>query len=191
MRLALINLMDVRPGGIDRTTLGHPGKFSYCLAEDEEDTTWEPLSVDARACRAALSAVTVMAAMAPRQIMNEWTTDPKEILETFAAEMRANQRHYSIYGGNYAIVIPKQLREHIQAAGWTKRDIAEFVYERARIRRAEWADVGKGAVVRDRGDKRVHGARIAGPSAGRGGGRPGRRVRRRHPALDGAARPRP
>ena len=45
MRLALINLMDVRPGGIDRTTLGHPGKFSYCIAEDEEDTTWEPLSV--------------------------------------------------------------------------------------------------------------------------------------------------
>ena len=45
IRLALINLMDVRPGGIDRSTLGHPGKFSYCLAEDEEDTTWQPLSV--------------------------------------------------------------------------------------------------------------------------------------------------
>ena len=45
IRLALINLMDVRPGGIDRTTLGHPGKFSYCIAEDEEDTTWQPLSV--------------------------------------------------------------------------------------------------------------------------------------------------
>ena len=49
-------------------------------------------------------------------------------------------------GGNYAIVIPKQLREHIQSAGWTKRDIAEFIYERARIRRGEWADVGKGAI---------------------------------------------
>ena len=100
-------------------------------------------------------AVTVMAAMAPRQIMNEWTADPREILETFAAEMRANQRHYSIYGGNYAIVIPKQLREPIQAAGWTKQTIAEFLYERARVRRAEWAEVGKGAVVRGRGD-RVH-----------------------------------
>jgi hypothetical protein len=52
-----------------------------------------------------------MAALAPRQIMNEWSTEPREILETFAAEMRANQRHYSIYSGNYAIVIPKQLRE--------------------------------------------------------------------------------
>jgi hypothetical protein len=154
LRLALINLLDVRPGGIDRTTLGHPGKFSYCLAEDEEGTDWQPLS-RVRGIPEGLSAVTVMAAMAPRQIMNEWTTDPREILETFAAEMRANQRHYSIYGGNYAIVIPKQLREPIEAAGWTKRDIAEFLYERARVRRAEWADVGKGAVVRDRGD-RVH-----------------------------------
>jgi hypothetical protein len=154
IRLGLINLLDVRPGGIDRTTLGHPGKFSYCLAEDEEDTDWEPLSV-MRGIPAGASAVTVMAAMAPRQIMNEWTSDPREILETFAAEMRANQLHYSIYGGNYAIVIPKQLREPIQAAGWTKRSIAEFLFERARVRRAEWAEVGKGAVVRDRGD-RVH-----------------------------------
>jgi len=154
VRLALINLMDVRPGGIDRSTLGHPGKFSYCLAEDEEDTTWEPLSV-ARGLPPGASAVTVMAAMAPRQIMNEWTTDPKEILETFAAEMRANQLHYSIYGGNYAIIIPKQLREPIQAAGWKKHDVAEFLYERARVRRGDWASVGKGSVVRDRAD-RIH-----------------------------------
>src|SRR5258708_1430124 len=134
LRLALINLMDVRGGGIDRTTLGHPGKFSYCLAEDEENTTWQPLSV-VRGIPPGLSAVTVMAALAPRQIMNEWTTDPKEILETFAAEMRANQRHYSIYGGNYAIVIPKQLREPIERAGWTKRNIADFLYERPPLRR--------------------------------------------------------
>ena len=45
LRLSLINLLDVRPGGIERSTLGHPGKFSYCLAEDEEATTWQPLSV--------------------------------------------------------------------------------------------------------------------------------------------------
>ena len=154
VRLALINILDVRPGGIDRSTLGHPGKFSYCLAEDEEDTIWQPLSA-LRGMPAGASAVTVMAAMAPRQVMNEWSNDPKEILETFAAEMRANQLHYSIYGGNYAIVIPKQLREHIQAAGWRKQDVAEFLFERARVRRGEWANVGKSSVVRDRAS-RIH-----------------------------------
>jgi len=29
IRLGLINILDVRPGGIDRSTLGHPGKFSF------------------------------------------------------------------------------------------------------------------------------------------------------------------
>jgi hypothetical protein len=151
LRLALINIMQVRPGEIDRSTLGHPGKFTYCVAEDEEDTTWMPLA-QLRGMPPGASAVTVMAAGAPRQIMNEWTTEPREILETFAAEMRANLRHYSLHAGNYAIIIPKQLREHLQAAGWSKTDIANFIHERARIPRREWADVGKGAVVRDRGD---------------------------------------
>ncbi len=151
LRLALINILEVRPGGIDRSTLGHPGKLSFCVAEDEEDTTWLPLSVQ-RGLPAEVSAVTVMAAGAPRQIMNEWTTRPEEILETFAAEMRANLRHYSLHGGNYALIIPKQLREHLQSAGWSKTDIAAFIHERARVYRREWADVGKGAVVRDRGD---------------------------------------
>ncbi len=85
--------------------------------------------------------------------MNEWTTKPEEILETFAAEMRANMRHYSIHPGNYAIVIPKQLRDHLRAAKWDKKMIAEFIHARARIKRSEWHEVGKGAVVRDRGDK--------------------------------------
>ncbi len=151
LRLALINILDVRPGGIDRSTIGHPGKFTYCVAEDEEDTNWMPLARQ-RGMPKEVSAVTVMAAGAPRQIMNEWTTEPKDILETFAAEMRANLRHYSLHAGNYALIIPKQLREHLQVAGWSKSDIAAYIHERARIPRREWAEVGKGAVVRDRGD---------------------------------------
>src|SRR3954471_2437700 len=151
VRLVLLNVLGGIPGQLDRSTLGHPGKFTFCVAEDEEDSPWLPLSQH-RGMPPGASAVTVMAAQAPRQIMNEWTTDPRETLETFAAEMRANLRHYSLHAGNYAIVIPKQLREHIQAAGWSKADIAAFIHERARIPRREWADVGKGAVVRDRGD---------------------------------------
>jgi hypothetical protein len=151
VRLCLINLLDVRPGEIDRSTLGHPGKYSYCIAEDEEASTWLPLA-EQRGIPAGASSVTVLAAGAPRQLMNEWTTQPEEILETFAAEMRANMRHYSIHPGNYVMVVPKQLRDHLQAANWSKADIAAFIHERARIHRREWAEVGKAAVVRDRGD---------------------------------------
>lgn len=152
LRLILINVLDVKPGGIDRSTLGHPGKISFCLAEDEEDSNWVSLA-EQHDIPNDLSAVTVMAAGSPRQIMNEWTTKPEEILETFAAEIRANMRHYSIWPGNYAIVVPKQLRDHLQVASWSKQDVAEFIFDRAQIYRREWADVGKASVVRDRGDK--------------------------------------
>ena len=46
IRLILCNLLDARPGDLDRSTLGHPGKFSYCIAEDEEHTEWLSLAED-------------------------------------------------------------------------------------------------------------------------------------------------
>jgi len=146
IRLVLLNVLGCVPGGLDRSTLGHPGKFTFCVAEDEEDSPWTPLAQE-RGVPPGASAVTVMACAPPRQVMNEWTTDPEEILETFAAEMRANMLHYSMWPGNYALVIPKQLRDLLVAAGWQKRDVREFVHRRARVRRSEWRAVGKARLV--------------------------------------------
>ncbi len=146
IRLILINVLGCIPGQLDRSTLGHAGKYSYCIAEDEEDSPWTPLAQE-RGVPAGQSGVTVMAAEASRQVMNEWTHDPEEIMETFAAEIRHNMLTYSIWQGNYAIVIPKQLRELLVAAGWQKQDIREYVFRSARVRRKDWASVGKGALV--------------------------------------------
>ena len=153
VRLILGNLLEVRPGEIDRSTFGHAGKISFCMAEDEENSPWPSLATE-RLGDPHVSAVTAMAAMAPRQIMNEWTTEPEKILDTFIAEIRANMRHYSIWPGNYAIVVPPQLRQHFEAAQWTKADIQQYVYENAAILRGEWAECGKEAVVAGKADRR-------------------------------------
>lgn len=142
VRLIIVNVLGGVPGTLDRSTLGHAGKYSYCIAEDEEDSPWQPLAQE-RGVPAGASAVTVLAAQAPRQVMNEWSDDPEEILETFAAEMRANMLGYSIWPGNYAIVIPKQLRDLIVAAGWQKRQVREYIYRAARVTRRDWRSVGK------------------------------------------------
>jgi hypothetical protein len=146
IRLVLINVLGCIPGQIDRATLGHHGKFTFCLAEDEEDSPWIPLAQE-RGVPAGASGVTVMAAEAPRQVMNEWTHDPEEIAETVAAEMRHNMLTYSVWAGNYALIIPKQLRDLFVAAGWHKHDIREYVYRSARVLRRAWATVGKGNIV--------------------------------------------
>ncbi|HEX2277896.1 MAG TPA: hypothetical protein VHN13_12315 [Candidatus Tectomicrobia bacterium] len=150
VRLVLINLLGCVPGQLDRSTLGHPGKFTFCIAEDEEDSPWQPLAQE-RGVPAGLSAVTVLACEAPRQVMNEWTHDPEEILETFAAEMRHNMLTYSVWSGNYALIVPKQLRELLVAAGWHKQDVRDYIYRSARVLRRDWAVVGKANIVHRRG----------------------------------------
>ena len=146
LRLILRNLLGVRPGELDRSTLGHPGKLSYCLAEDEEGSPWPSLAAE-RGAPPGTSTVTVFAAGAPRQVMNEWTTEPEAILDTVAAEMRANLLHYSIWAGNHCLVLPPQLRDRLAGAGWSKADIQNYLHRAARVRRGDWERVGKAAVV--------------------------------------------
>jgi hypothetical protein len=155
IRLMLINVLGGIPGQLDRSTLGHPGKFAFCIAEDEEDSTWVALAQE-RGVPAGASAVTVMSAESPHQIMNEWTHEPKDVLDTYVAAMRANMLTYSIWDGNYALVVPKQHRQTFAAAGWSKRDIREYVYEAARVQRADWRGVGKAAVAGRKDEARVH-----------------------------------
>ena len=146
VRLVLLNVLGGVPGQLDRSTLGHPGKFTFCVAEDEEDMVWPALSVE-RGIPKGTSAVTVMQVESPHQIMNEWTTDPREILDTYVAALRGNMLTYSIWEGNYAFVMPKQHREIFVAAGWGKKEIREYVFEKARVKRSEWRTVGKAAVA--------------------------------------------
>jgi hypothetical protein len=155
LRLLIINALGGIPGQLDRSTLGHPGKLSFCIAEDEEDSPWPPLAAE-RGVPAGQSAVTVMAAESPHQVMNEWTRDPREILETYAAAIRANMLTYSIWSGNYALVIAKQQRDRLVAAGWGKGEVRDCVFERARVARREWRTVGKAAIAARKDEDQVY-----------------------------------
>ena len=155
VRLLLINVLGGVPGQLDRSTLGHPGKFTFCIAEDEEDSPWLALSAE-RGIAAGASAVTVMAVESPHQIMNEWTHDPKEILDTYAAAIRGNMLTYSIWEGNYAMVVPKQHRQIFAAAQWSRHDVREYVFESARVQRREWRTVGKAAVAGRKNEDAVY-----------------------------------
>ena len=155
VRLLILNVLGGIPGQLDRSTLGHPGKFTFCVAEDEEDSPWPPLATE-RGIAAGASAVTVMAVESPHQIMNEWTHNPREILDTYVAAIRANMLTYSIWEGNYAMVVPKQHRQIFAAANWSKQDVREYVFEGARVQRGEWRTVGKAAVAGRKNEDAVY-----------------------------------
>ena len=67
IRLVLMNACASIPGLFDRTVIGHPGKYTYCIAENETDSDWTPLHVE-RGLAPRQSAVTVFASWEPRQV---------------------------------------------------------------------------------------------------------------------------
>ena len=81
VRLILMNACAAVPGLYDRSVIGHPGKFSYCIAEADTETHWTPLHVD-RGFSPDQSAATVFAAESPRQVRA--TGHPSAILHAIA-----------------------------------------------------------------------------------------------------------
>src|SRR5262249_57816119 len=77
-------------------------------------------------------------------------------LDTYIAAIRANMLTYSIWAGNYALVIAKQQRDRFAAAGWRKCNIRDYVFERARVTRREWRTVGKAAIAARQDEDRIY-----------------------------------
>ena len=80
-----------RPQEVDRATLGNPGKYSYCFAEDEEGSSWEPLSVE-RGLKPGQSAVTVFAGYGLQGIVDQKSRDPESLARSFAESLEGDQQ---------------------------------------------------------------------------------------------------
>jgi hypothetical protein len=71
------------PGQLGRSTLGHAGQCTFCMAKDEEDSPGAMLAWE-HGVPAGISTAIMLACEAPCQVMNEWTHHAQEILKTFA-----------------------------------------------------------------------------------------------------------
>src|SRR6185503_13685374 len=78
LRLVLQNCGGALPGEMDRATQGQPGKYSFCCAENEAASPWEPLHVE-RGFGRADSTVTVVGAEGTMN-MNTHTKSASELV---------------------------------------------------------------------------------------------------------------
>ncbi len=82
LRLIVRNVGGARPGGVDRSTLSSPMKFTMCFAEWEEGSPWEPLHVE-RGFKREDSVVTAFAMTSgPVQIVDQDSRQPDQIAGT-------------------------------------------------------------------------------------------------------------
>jgi len=79
VRLVIRNIGGARPGGVDRSTLSSPLKFTMCFAEWEEGSPWEPLHVE-RGFKREESVVTAFAMTSgPVQIVDQQSRKPDQV----------------------------------------------------------------------------------------------------------------
>ncbi|MBA2450480.1 MAG: hypothetical protein H0V51_20890 [Chloroflexi bacterium] len=138
VRLILQNVCGGTPGQADKATLGHPGKYSYCIGESSDRNPWDPFGVQ-HGLPADTSAVTVFAAEAPIYARNDWSQEPELILATVADAMLIG--HYT--GGSFVVVMSPLHAGHIAQRGWSPADVRRFLAERARRSVADLKRAGR------------------------------------------------
>jgi hypothetical protein len=146
LRLIVMNVLGIRPHEFDQSTQGTSAKYVCCIAENEEDSPWEPLHVE-RGFAPDQSTVTVQMVRSDLYVEHRSTQVPEEILTTIADSMS--------YGGVITQVTEDRMLhgavvvmgpEHAQllaAKGWSKAQARQFLFEHFGKRKHELRRMGK------------------------------------------------
>jgi AhpC/TSA family protein len=176
------------PGALDRATLGQPGKLSFCFAENEEASPWEPLSVE-RGFPAGASTVTLVAGDAPLSVSDHRSKTPRELAATigWAAAVTWSPFWWPLDATSLFVLGQEHVRLFAEA-GWSKANVRDAIFEEVRrpareLRHGEttalvqsadpetmiakWDDPGRIVIVVAGGDAGRFSA-VCGPSLGMG-----------------------
>ena len=140
IRLVIINATGSRSGEIDKATLGHPGKYTWCMAEAEDISPWGPLQTD-RGLSGSDSAISLFAALSPIQVDNHASQDPEEILVSFGDALFAGGAGWN--QGEIVVVLCPEHVGNLERAGWTKQQVKEFLHLVSRRTVSEWRARGR------------------------------------------------
>lgn len=140
LRLVLLNCLNYRPGVSDRATMSTPGKYTCCIAENEDNHPWEPWHVE-RGFKPEDSTVTLVAASTMIQVWNyggveqilRCIGDALSFLGSIAFEGQTPG----------AVILGGEHTELMRARGWSKQQIREFVVAHAGRTMADFKRVGR------------------------------------------------
>jgi hypothetical protein len=141
LRLICWNLGGARPGREDKATMSHPGEWTFCIAEDEERSPWEPLHVE-RGMSPGSDAVTVFACEAPHSVAA--IGSPQLMLNRIASKITARGSNNAEYrygpGGELLVVINGEQARRLADSGWSKLDVKRWLWDHTARKVREWLD---------------------------------------------------
>jgi hypothetical protein len=117
------NIRGVRKGIEDMGVLGNPGRYSMLVAENEEDSPWEPLQVE-HGFGKGDSTVTIGFTLSFAGLM-PYGTDDQGILSTIIYNIMPQND-----GGLFLMLTPPLARA-LAKSGWSKKSIKDYIIENA------------------------------------------------------------
>ena len=128
LQLIVRNVGGGIPGGIDRATLGNPGKYTFCFCEDESDAEWPSLSMD-RGYTREDSVVNLFAGSGVQPFVDQQSRQPESLVKNLANSLRsvANTRSFGM--ADAIIVISPEHRRVLREGGWTKPNLKQALYD--------------------------------------------------------------
>ncbi len=141
VRLAMINVGGGRPGVSDMSLLGHPGKFTFLLAEDEEASPFAPLHT-ALGFDESASTVTALGTDAPHSVMAITDADDPGSADRLLTSLAIGLANVAtnnavLRGGQAAVAINPDHAALLAANGHDRGSIASAIVERAVVSGAD------------------------------------------------------
>ena len=185
LRLIMINLGGTRAGQISMSTMGHPGRYTYCIGEYEEASPWEPLHVE-RGFAPTDSTVTLFSGESPFMVNDHLSRAAPQLVASlgWSAAGVWNHKSYPLYGHTLFVIGPEHAVT-IGAEQWTKPDVRRYLYETIRRPARDLAPGPDGAETSRLKNLLADRARRADPEVPVSRGDPDRRRRRHGRALLG------
>jgi hypothetical protein len=133
LRLLMLHVAGAKPGSGDAATHGQPAKYTFCAAENLDETPWEGYAAS-RGVHAA-SAVTVHCGEGPHNVHDaEAAGDPALILGKIASVMTSlGMNNAPISQGEFFIVLGPEHAASLAHSGLTRDDISSYLFQHARL----------------------------------------------------------
>ena len=149
LRLVLQNVGGALPGEMDRATHGQPGKHTFCCAENEAESPWEPLHVE-RGFKAEASTVTVVGAAGTHNL-NTHAKDADDLLKALAGSLAFPASNDYHFGGQPWLVISPEHADIMQRAGLSKAEVKQRLWAQSKMMASRYAAKDYGRVQHARG----------------------------------------
>ena len=134
VQLIIRNVGGGRPLEVDRATLGNPGKYTYCFAEDEEGSCWEPLSVERGVASWRLGGHGFRGIWAARSSSIRSHADPESLSRSMAESLKAIHNVKLAPACDAMLVVCPEHERTFRDAGWSKARLYEELYRLCEIR---------------------------------------------------------